>query len=123
MSKVQQSIIRIGCIVAIFLSISVSYAQNAYNASKFGIKSDGITMNTRSIQKAIDWVAEQGGGELTFWVGRYLTGSIHLKSNVTIRLQEGAVLLGSTNPYDYDKICGTYALIIGEKCDNIQIVG
>lgn len=123
MSKVQQSIIRIGCIVAIFLSISVSYAQNAYNASKFGIKSDGITMNTRSIQKAIDWIAEQGGGELTFWVGRYLTGSIHLKSNVTIRLQEGAVLLGSTNPYDYDKICGTYALIIGEKCDNIQIVG
>ena len=45
-----------------------------YNASKFGIRSDGVTMNTRSIQKAIDWIAEQGGGTLRFWVGRYLTG-------------------------------------------------
>ena len=33
-----------------------------YNASKFGIRSDGVTMNTRSIQFAIDWIAEQGGG-------------------------------------------------------------
>ena len=45
-----------------------------YNASKFGIRSDGVTMNTRSIQFAIDWIAEQGGGTLRFWVGRYLTG-------------------------------------------------
>ena len=60
-----------------------------YNASKFGIRSDGVTMNTRSIQFAIDWIAEQGGGTLRFWVGRYLTGSIHLKSNVTIELVEG----------------------------------
>lgn len=94
-----------------------------YNASKFGIKSDGVTMNTRSIQKAIDWISEKGGGELTFWVGRYLTGSIHLKSNVTLNLMEGAVLSGSTNPYDYDKVAGCYALIIGEKCDSIRIIG
>lgn len=38
-----------------------------------------------------------------FYVGRYLTGSIHLKSNVTTQLEHGAVLLGSLNPYDYDK--------------------
>ena len=106
----------------------LSTAQNQtlprqYNASLFGIKSDGVTMNTRSIQKALDWISEQGGGELTFWVGRYLTGSVHLRSNVTIRLLEGAVLEGSANPYDYDKICGTYALVIGEKCDHVAIVG
>lgn len=123
MTKFHQFIVTLCCAVLVLLPFADNYAQNAYNASKFGIKSDGITMNTRSIQKAIDWIAEQGGGELTFWVGRYLTGSVHLRSNVTIRLQEGAVLLGSTNPYDYDKICGTYALIIGEKCDNIQITG
>ena len=39
----------------------------------FGIKSDGVTMNTRSIQRAIDYIAQQGGGRLVFTVGRYLT--------------------------------------------------
>ena len=33
-----------------------------YNASKFGIRSDGVTMNTRSIQKGIDWISDHGGG-------------------------------------------------------------
>ena len=46
---------------------------NVYYASKFGIRSDGVTLNTRSIQKAIDWISENGGGTLRFWVGRYLT--------------------------------------------------
>ncbi len=96
-----------------------------YNASKFGIRSDGVTMNTRSIQYAIDWIAEQGGGTLRFWVGRYLTGSIHLKSNVTIELVEGAVLVGSTNPFDYDRLEATsdHALILAEGVENIRLVG
>ena len=96
-----------------------------YNASKFGIRSDGVTMNTRSIQYAIDWIAEQGGGTLRFWVGRYLTGSIHLKSNVTIELVEGAVLVGSTNPFDYDRLQATsdHALIMAEGVKNIKLLG
>ncbi|MCQ5300121.1 glycoside hydrolase family 28 protein, partial [Blautia wexlerae] len=70
-------------------------------------------MNTRSIQKAIDFISESGGGRLVFTVGRYLTGSIHLKSNVTIHLGEGAVLVGSTNPYDYDmELNAWYGLIL-----------
>ena len=96
-----------------------------YNASKFGIRSDGVTMNTRSIQFAIDWIAEQGGGTLRFWVGRYLTGSIHMKSNVTIELMEGAVLVGSTNPFDYDRLVAAndHALILAEGVDNIRLIG
>ena len=96
-------------LIALFFVLLISFQASAesqqpvYNASKFGIRSDGVTMNTRSIQFAIDWIAEQGGGTLRFWVGRYLTGSIHLKSNVTIELMEGAVLVGSTNPFDYDR--------------------
>ena len=85
-----------------------------YNASKFGIRSDGVTMNTRSIQFAIDWIAEQGGGTLRFWVGRYLTGSIHMKSNVTIELMEGAILVGSTNPFDYDRLYNSGGCIEGQ---------
>ena len=96
-----------------------------YNASKFGIRSDGVTMNTRSIQKAIDWISEQGGGTLRFWVGRYLTGSIHLKSNVTIELMEGAILVGSTNPWDYDRLVATndHALIMAEGVEHIRLIG
>ena len=45
-----------------------------YQMTMFGIKSDGTTMNTRSIQKAIDFISESGGGRLVFTVGRYLTG-------------------------------------------------
>ena len=64
-----------------------------YQMTMFGIKSDGTTMNTRSIQKAIDFISESGGGRLVFTVGRYLTGSIHLKSNVDDPVwEEGAVV-------------------------------
>ena len=68
-------------LLTFFLVLLTVFAQAqepkpTYNASKFGIRSDGVTMNTRSIQFAIDWIAEQGGGTLRFWVGRYLTGSM-----------------------------------------------
>src|SRR6476620_6660284 len=82
-----------------------------YPASQFGIYSDGVTLNTKSIQFAIDYIQQQGGGRLVFDVGRYLTGTIHLKTNVTIHLLEGAVLLGALNPFDYDRKIFT-ALII-----------
>src|SRR5207249_7600586 len=82
-----------------------------YPASLFGIYSDGVTLNTRSIQFAIDYIHQQGGGRLVFDVGRFLTGTIHLKSNVTLHLKEGAVMLGVTNPPDYDSI-GFTALVM-----------
>lgn len=71
-----------------------------YQVAMFGIKSDGVTLNTRSIQRAVDYISEQGGGRLIFYVGRYLTGSIELKSNVTIRIEEGAVLVAVPSVYD-----------------------
>lgn len=93
-----------------------------YPASLFGIYSDGVTLNTRSIQFAIDYINKQGGGRLVFDVGRFLTGSIHLKSNVTIHLLEGAVLLGTLNPLDYDRK-GLTALILCHNQENVAITG
>jgi polygalacturonase len=93
-----------------------------YPASLFGIYSDGITLNTRSIQFAIDFIHEQGGGRLVFDVGRFLTGSIHLKSNVTIHLLEGAVLSGVLNPLDYDRE-GFTALILCRDQQNVGLTG
>ena len=93
-----------------------------YPASLFGISSDGVTLNTRSIQFAIDYIQQQGGGRLVFDVGRFLSGSIHLKSNVTIHLLEGAVLLGTLNPLDYERK-GLTAFILCHDQQNIAITG
>ena len=109
-------------IAALFI-VEVSGAQEIHKASTFGIKSDGVTLNTRSIQKGIDFISENGGGVLEFSVGRYLTGSIFLKSNVEIRLLEGAVLVGSTNPYDYDMVEGNYGLLLSKGQNNISVKG
>lgn len=106
----------------LLLLASVGLQAKDYPASFFGIYSDGATLNTRSIQYAIDHIHQNGGGRLVFYVGRYLTGSIHLKSNVTLHLEEGAVLMGSLNPFDYDRH-GWTALVFGENQQNIGITG
>lgn len=111
-------------IICLLIFVAISARAKDYQCIMFGVKSDGTTMNTRSIQKAIDFISENGGGRLIFDVGRYLTGSIHLKSNVTLYLAEGATLLGSTNPYDYDmELNAWYGLILANKQQNIGVTG
>jgi polygalacturonase len=107
----------------VLLLTSVQLWAKDYNASLFGIKSNGTTLNTTSIQKAIDYINENGGGRLVFYVGRYLTGTIHLKSNVTIQLEEGAILVGSLNPFDYQRKTNWTALIFAHDQQNIGITG
>jgi polygalacturonase len=114
--------IRICSVLIVLLFTTTQLLAKDYSASLFGIQSDGITLNTRSIQAAIDHIHDNGGGRLVFYVGRYLTGSIHLKSNVTIQLEEGAVLAGSLNPYDYDKKMFT-AFIFAYDQTNIGLTG
>lgn len=106
----------------LFCACTLSVQGKDYRASLFGIYNDGVTLNTRSIQFAIDHIHQNGGGRLVFFVGRYLTGSIHLKSNVTLHLEEGAVLVGSLNPWDYDRKVWT-ALIFAHDQKNIAITG
>lgn len=105
------------------LVLSLNLSAKDYKASLFGVKSEGITLNTKSIQKAIDYISENGGGKLVFYVGRYLTGTIQLKSNVTIELKEGAVLVATTSIYDYFGVNGTKALIVADGQENIGIIG
>lgn len=106
----------------IFFVLNLS-AQKDYKASLFGIESNGTKLNTTSIQAAIDYIHNNGGGRLVFYVGRYLTGTFHLKSNVTIQLEEGAILVGSTNPFDYEKHGSWQALIFAHDQENIGITG
>lgn len=105
------------------LVLSLNLSAKDYKASLFGVKSEGITLNTKSIQKAIDYISENGGGKLVFYVGRYLTGTIQLKSNVTIELKEGAILVATSSIYDYYGTNGTKALIVADGQENIGVIG
>ena len=103
---------------AAMLCIS-GFAQNKeYLASYFGIKSNGEIDNTTSIQKAIDFIAEKGGGTLTFSVGRYLTGAVYLKSGVNIRLDAASDIIGTDNIYGYK---GQKAIFNGIGVENVTI--
>ena len=113
---------RILLLFTAMLTVLSAQAQ-IHQASSFGVKSDGVTLNTRSIQAAIDYISSHGGGVLELSVGRYLTGSIFLKDNVELRLLEGAVLVGSTNPYDYDMVEGYYGLLLAKGQKNISVKG
>lgn len=70
------------------------------NILDFGAKTDD-SLCTKQIQHAIDQCFLSGGGEVVVPCGRFLTGGIRIRSNVTLHLMEGAVLAGSTNPDDY----------------------
>jgi polygalacturonase len=72
-----------------------------FKVNDYGATADGKTVNTSSIQKAIDACATAGGGIVVFDTGRYVTGSIFVKSNVTLRIDQGVTLLGSQNISDY----------------------
>ena len=104
-------------------STPCSEGATLYKASRFGCKSNGTTLNTTSIQHAIDYIASQGGGTLVFEVGRYLTGSIQLRPGVNIQLNEGAILVASPNIHDYDTDDGVPTLIIGSPDGQSRICG
>src|SRR4051812_38688716 len=78
------------------VSAGSTRAAVALQAAERGVVGDGTTLNTAAIQKLIDETSAQGGGTVTFPAGRYLTGTIQLKDGVTLHLDAGAVLLGST---------------------------
>jgi len=67
----------------------------------FGAAGDGTKLDTQPLQAAIEACARAGGGTVYFPPGRYLSGTLFLKSNVTLHLEGGAVLLGSPKLEDY----------------------
>ena len=118
-------------LLAVITISSFTATAKEYPASYFGVQPGGTVLNTRSVQYGINYISQNGGGRLVFPAGKYLTGCIHFKSDVTIQLDEGAVLLGSVNPFDYDRQNTAFdhnfntslALILGLNQHNIGITG
>lgn len=83
------------------LAVTTTALAERVDMKQAGAVTNGTTVNTRLINSTIERLAGEGGGTLFFPAGRYLTGPIRLKSNITLELEAGATLLFSTNFDDY----------------------
>ena len=75
-----------------------------FDITTYGAVGDGATLNTQAIQQAIDAAAAQRGGVVFFPPGVFLTGTLELKSGVTLELHPAAVLRGSPRLEDYRQL-------------------
>jgi len=95
---------RLTCILLLSIVINARLlaADTIFDARQYGATGDGITMDTVAIQRAID-AAAAGGGTVRLSAGTFLSGSIVIKNGVTLLIEKGATLLGSTRQTDYIK--------------------
>jgi polygalacturonase len=111
----------------------ILFPDKEFNVMDYNAKADGITNNSDAFKKAIDDCYKNGGGKVIIPSGKFLTGPIHLKSNVNLHINEGAEILFSTNPDNYYPLVHTsfegtelmnYSpLIYAYECKNIAITG
>jgi hypothetical protein len=111
-----------------FFEFTVLGAQ--YNIIDFGAKADGATVNTKAIQDVINKCTHEGGGTVIVPTGIFISGTLHLYSNVCLHLQSGAILRGSANLEDYEKYIPPkpfkpihLGLLFTEDAENITISG
>lgn len=122
-----------GIIKSNVITVTTKEDANIYNVIEYGACGDGITLNTNAIQRAIEECCTNGVVYIP--KGIFLSGALFLKSNMTLYLDEGAVLLGSSDITDYpiftyrfegrEEPC--FASLIntydGMQLENISIVG
>ena len=77
-------------------------AQRFIDPRDTGARGDGHTLNTNTLQKAIDQAAAAGGGVVAIPPGDFLSGGLVLRSHVTLHLEAGAILRGSPRVEDYE---------------------
>jgi hypothetical protein len=102
------------------------------SVTDFGAVADGKTLTSEALQRAIDACGASGGGTVYFPEGTYLSGTIALRSSVTLHFKKGARLLGSTQLEDYRNldpfteglgIDVGWALVVAVDLKNIAIEG
>jgi len=107
-------------------------AKISFNIRDYGATGDGTTKDTLAIQQTIERVSVFGGGEVVVPAGNYLTGALALRSNVVLRVEKDASLLGSPDMADYPLaqvrweghwIKGYIGFISAADAENIGITG
>lgn len=121
-------------IIAMTLAAAALTAEaRVYDIADYGAVSDTTRLSTAAVQKAIDSCNAAGGGTVSVPAGNYKIGSIVLRSNVTLNLENGATLYGSTDIADYQPMTTDYVslrtnvptiqLIYADNADHVAITG
>ena len=124
-------------IAGLVLAASMQLSGATFDVKTFGAKADGKTGDRDAINKAIDAASAAGGGIVYFPAGTYLTGSIRLRSNITLQFEHGRIIEASSDPASYDAAEPNRwdqfqdfghshwhnSLIWGEGLENVSIVG
>lgn len=110
-----------------------TFPQREFNITKFGAVEGGTQKGTQAFAAAIDACAKAGGGRVIVPAGKFLTGPIHLKSNVELHLADGAEIIFSDVFDDYlppvlvrvggIELYNYSPLIYARGCTNIAITG
>ena len=108
---------------------------HTFNVRDYGAAGDGTTLDTTGFNRAIEACSKAGGGEVRVPAGRYLSGTIHLRSHVSLFLAAGARLVGTTNLSQYEQPAvpsfmpeakwGKWhrALLVAEGAEDVEIAG
>jgi hypothetical protein len=109
----------------LFSALALHAAPREWVITGHGAVADQAVPSTAAIQRAIDAAHAAGGGTVVVPPGRFLTGTVELKSGVRLDLEAGAVLLASRNPADYNSIGIDNApvLIRAHQARDIAITG
>ncbi len=106
-----------------------------FDVRDHGAVGDGRATDTPGIQRAIDACGAAGGGQVRFTPGSYLSGTIHLRSRVTLYFDAGARLVGTTNLAEYQQPAtpaflpeakwGKWhrGLLVGENLEDVTLAG
>jgi polygalacturonase len=78
-----------------------TFPNKDFNVTAYGAIGDGKSDCTDAFKKAIDACNKAGGGRVLVPAGNFLSGAIHLKSNVNLHVVKGATISFSTKPEDY----------------------
>ena len=106
-------------LLSLFLAVYSMAAE--YNILNFGAKNGELS--TAAIQKAIDECNAAGGGRVVVPAGTFITGTVFLKSNVNLYLENGAILLGSKYLKDYSRNGRSPGMVYCEDAINVGISG
>lgn len=124
---------RLKTLITLIAISYISLSARTFDITDYGAVSDTTYLSTKAIQNAIDACSEAGGGRVVVPTGNFKTGSIQLRSNVHLYLEEGATLYGSTAIDDYIPFTSSYVslrtgiptiqLIYADSVENVSITG